>query len=65
MKSINVSPDQNAPIFCPEDVCLLCLLHIIQVDFRLDKLMEVNNMNPDQTAPKHEHLKFVFFAYRP
>ena len=35
-----------------ENVCLLCLLHYIQVHLRLDFFMEVNNMDPDQDAPK-------------
>ena len=39
-------------LFCPENVvCFLHLLHIFMF-FRLDSFLELNNMNPDQTAPE-------------
>ena len=46
---LRVNP--NSPLFfCPEDVCILHCC-IFQVHFRLDFLMEANNMYPDQTVP--------------
>ena len=37
--------------FCPENfICFWCLLHSIQMHFRLNLIMEANTMNPDQTA---------------
>ena len=42
----------NPAIFCLEDVdCFLHLLHISEVYFRIDFIMEANTMNHDQTAP--------------
>ena len=42
-----------ANIFCLENcVCFLCMLHIIQVHFRKDFIMEAKTMNPDQAVPK-------------
>ena len=46
-------------IFCPENVvCFLCLLHIFKCNCILDFFMEVNNMNPDQTAPQSDLDRF-------
>ena len=40
-------------IFWSENViCFLCLLHIFKRHFRLDFLIETNNMTPGQSAPK-------------
>ena len=43
---------RSAHIFGPENVvCFLRLFACIQVHFRLVFIIEVNTMNPDQTAP--------------
>ena len=41
--------------FCNENVvCFIKFAVYIQVHFRLDLIMEANNVSPDQTAPKEQ-----------
>ena len=49
-------------IFCPENVCVLRLLHNIQVHFRFDFFHEAKTMNPDQTALKGAVLSGVYIV---
>ena len=39
----------SAYIFCPQDVCLLRLLHIFKNAFHTNFIMQANIRNPDQT----------------
>ena len=56
----------HANIFCLENVVFLfASAAYIQVRFRLDFIMEANNVNPDQTAPKERSDLSTLLQYRP